>query len=196
MVTAYFRDASDQVGIGYAASADLTAAGLQQAAGLACEWAAISAKLGVFGSLPPLLPPVLAIKALRYTSMAPQQTWPREQVLRYLQAECAAMKTDDGVVNWAASALLTQRTQSVLWNGELLAEQQFGFVEMQFDVAVQHEGIVQSRSAGGRYNGVNRQGGVASLEQLNESGLGSKLTAQAKQLAQAPNCPTGSMSLL
>lgn len=193
MVTAYCRDAVGQVGIGYAASADLTAAGMQQAAARACEWAAISARLGLFGSLS--LPSASA-DVLRYANRAAQQTWPREPVLRHLQAESAAMKTDDSVVNWGASALLTQRTQSTLWNGELVAEQQFGFVEMQFDVAVQHDGIVQSRSAGGRYNGVNRQGGLESLEQMIGPGLGGRLTLQAKQLAQAPNCPSGTMPLL
>jgi predicted Zn-dependent protease len=209
MLTAYWRK-----GIGYAATADLSAQGLNLAAQRALDWAKISDRSGLFKEIE--LPKPTArqlnfgptsrsrpMSMSRPTStsidaheQAPLSDRQRASVIDVLRRESDAMNGDSRIVNRLASAQLTEREELLYWNGELVARQQFSFLESSLEVTAQHQGVTQTRSSGGQYNGICRQG--ESIESLASTlaGQGARIAAEALQLVAADNCPSQTMDLL
>jgi len=187
MVTALAGD-----GIGYAATSDLTDAGLRAAIDRAAHWARLSQGRSVFDT-PPMLPRAEG----RYASATakPLQLTAADR-LDLLMRESRACRIDERIVDWEAS-LWTVRSRQMtasIDGGETLQEYDFTIPALH---AVAHaDGLTQTRSWGGRYNGYCQQGGLEVIERSGFVGCGRATAEEALQLLAAPNCPAGRFDVL
>jgi predicted Zn-dependent protease len=187
MVTALAGD-----GIGYAATSDLTDAGLRAAIDRAAHWARLSQGRSVFDT-----PPVLPRAEGRYASATarPLQLTAADR-LDLLMRESRACRIDERIVDWEAS-LWTVRSRQMtasIDGGETLQEYDFTIPALH---AVAHaDGLTQTRSWGGRYNGYCQQGGLEVIERSGFVGCGRATAEEALQLLAAPNCPAGRFDVL
>ena len=180
-------------GLGYAATSDLSASGLKAAAGRAAYWAAQTAGRSVVGFAKVSLPEPTG----EYTGPEPVP-WGSVSLadkLDMLRAECAALKTDDRIVDWEASLWHTSAETMYLTSGGGRVVQSFSYI-VPFLRAVANQGAeTQTRTFGGlREN--SRQGGMEVLDEVGFRGAGPGVGEQAVELLLAPNCPTGTMDLL
>jgi predicted Zn-dependent protease len=190
MVTAWRRQ-----GVGYCATADLSADGLQRAADEAGHWAAIAEQCGVFQGVD--LHALLDARALP-DSRSPigQALPPRAALLAMLREESDAMHPDRRIVSWSARLSVTRREQWLYVDGQLRSRQSSQFVEPNLEVTAADGGLSQTRTLAGQYNGFCQQGG---LEVIRASGLfggGARIAREALQLLVAPDCPSGPRDLL
>ncbi len=188
MVTVTLDQAS-----GYAASADLSAAGLAQAAARAHKWALAMRR---HSALAGVAIPGPDARGVRFQTVQRQALAPRSDLLELLRAESVALRRDPRILDWGASVRCTARREWLISEGELIADQSLHYVEPQLEATAVHQGVSQSRSLGGRYNAYCRQGG---FEVFAESGFidgGARVADEALQLACAPNCPTGIRDVL
>ena len=190
MVTAWRRQ-----GVGYCATADLSADGLQRAADEADHWAAIAEQCGVFQGVD--LHALLDARALP-DSRSPigQALPPRAALLAILREESDAMHPDRRIVSWSARLSVTRREQWLYVDGQLRSLQSSQFVEPNLEVTAADGGLSQTRTLAGQYNGFCQQGG---LEVIRASGLiggGARIAGEALQLLAAPDCPSGPRDLL
>ncbi len=188
MITAYVGH-----GIGYAATADLSDAGLQAAAQRAVSWAREVHRQGCLEGVPIPRPDARAVRRPAHR----QQPMPtRAQLLDLLRAESAALRRDERIVHWAAEAREVCCEQTLAFNGEPVAEQAFSYVEANLEATAALDGRTQTRTLGGQYNGICRQGGAEVFDGCGWVGAGARVADEALELLSAPNCPTGRMSLL
>lgn len=196
---AVLRDAGAMVtawlghGIGYCATANLSRDGLQAAADVALQWAAIVDARGLFADID--LPRPRARGVHRQTLIA-QPLAARSQLLEQLRAESAALRCDSRIVHWAASVRLTDIVQQLYLDGELVGDQGFSFVEPNLEATAASGGRSQTRTLGGQYNGFCQQGGGEVLALSGLDGGGERIGREAVQLLEAPNCPSETMSVL
>jgi len=179
--------------IGYCASADLSANGLQAAADRAARWALAARGRGIGLAAAPW---PIADAALRYEGPRDEPLPARAELLGLLRAEAEAMARDARVVHWAASLRATESTQRLWVDATLVAEQSFRFVEPNLEATAVADGRSQTRTLGGQYNGFCRQGGLAALRESGTIGGGARVADEALQLLLAPNCPDGPRDLL
>jgi predicted Zn-dependent protease len=183
----------DGDGIGYAATSDMSDAGLKDAIARAREWARVSRGRSVFDGMRPELPrpngryvaPVR--KPLRMS---------KAERIELLMHESTACRIDDRIVDWAA-ALWTTRTSQVLATADGgVAEQAWEFTVPGLHVTAHAAGVTQTRSWGGRYNGYCQQGGYEVVERSGFIGSGRRTAEEALELLAAPNCPSGTMDVV
>ncbi len=180
-------------GIGYAASADLSAPGLQRALERAHEWANACARSGLLAGVGMPRPKALGLR--RETAV--RVPLPDERSLvELLRAESAALKCDPRIVHWSASLNRTRSRQLMFFDGELVSDQAFAFVEPNLEATASDAGRSQTRTLAGQYNGFCQQGGFEVIERSGMIGGGVRVAHEALQLLGAPNCPSGRMSLL
>jgi predicted Zn-dependent protease len=179
-------------GIGYAATSDLSDAGLQEATGRAAQWARLSQGRSVFDAAP-RLPKAEG----RYASgtAKPLQLSTADRI-DLLMRESTACRLDERIVDWEAS-LWTVRSRQMTVSvdgGETLQEYDFAIPALH---VVAHAGsLTQTRSWGGRYNGYCQQGGLEVIERSGFVGCGRTTAEEALQLLAAPTCPAGSFDVL
>lgn len=197
MLTVHWRH-----GIGYAATADLSAGGLAAAAELALQWAKIGDRSGLFANVEL---PVPRARGLTFGSANTQMAgdWlgsysraQRRSVIDVLRRESDAMFTHSKIVNRLANVELTARQELIFWNGELVASQNFSFLQTSLQVTAQDSGVTQTRSTGGQYNGLCLQGESVDSLAMILTGQGARVADEAVQLVAAPNCPEGKLALL
>ncbi len=179
-------------GIGYAATCDLSDAGLRAAVERAAEWARLSRGRSVFDAAPRLPP---ASGSYVSPTVRPLALSAADR-LDLLMRESRACRIDDRVVDWEAS-LWTVRSRQLtasLDGGETL--QEFDFTIPALHVVAHRHGLTQTRSWGGRYNGYCQQGGLEVIERSGFVGSGRATAEEALQLLAAPNCPSGRFDLL
>jgi predicted Zn-dependent protease len=183
----------DGDGIGYAATSDMSDAGLKDAIARAREWARVSRGRSVFDGMRPELPrpngryvaPVR--KPLRMS---------KAERIELLMHESTACRIDGRIVDWAA-ALWTTRTSQVLATADGgVAEQAWEFTVPGLHVTAHAAGVTQTRSWGGRYNGYCQQGGYEVVERSGFIGSGRRTAEEALELLAAPNCPSGTMDVV
>ena len=180
-------------GWGYAATSDLSAAGLRNAIARACRWAEASAGRSVVDYSRIDLPRPQG----RYASSAPSTPIPaRRELIALLMQESAACRIDPRVVDWQASVWNVSTSQLYLTADGADVEQQFRYLVPNLAVTASDGNDTQTRSLGGQYNGYCRQGGFEILEQAGFHGAGRRVAGEALELLAAPNCPSGSMDLL
>jgi predicted Zn-dependent protease len=179
-------------GAGYAATPDLSAAGLQAALDIATRRAEASAHLS-------LVDHRLAARPSHsgtYESPGAASALPaRSEWLARLAHECAAARIDTRIVERIASVQVTESEQVFITSDGVRIEQRFRFVMPQFTVAAHADGDTQVRTLGGDY-GTIAQGGVEILERFGFEGAGERLAREALALLAAPNCPSGVRDLL
>ncbi|HTT10607.1 MAG TPA: TldD/PmbA family protein [Burkholderiaceae bacterium] len=183
----------DGDGLGYAASSDLTDAGLSAMVARALEWARLSRGRSVFDGEPPALPsPRGAYRSPGLTG----SDLAKADAIALLQHESAACRIDDRIVDWAAQLWSTRVRQLMLTadGGETL--QEWRFTVPGLHVTAHRDGLTQTRSWGGRHNGFCQQGGLDVLARSGFAGAGARTAEQALQLLAAPNCPAGRFDVL
>jgi predicted Zn-dependent protease len=183
----------DGDGLGYAASSDLSDAGLSAAIARALEWARLSRGRSVFDGEPPALP------SARGTFRSANDLGPdlsKQDAFELLQRESAACRIDDRIVDWSAQFWTTRTRQLMLTadGGEALQEWQFTVPGLH--VTGHRAGLTQTRSWGGRHNGFCQQGGIDVLARSGFAGAGARTADEVLQLLAAPNCPAGKFDLL
>lgn len=190
MVTVWRRG-----GVGYCASADLSAEGLARAAAVADDWAATVERHGVFDGLDLRTLPESA--SLPVVADAQGEAMPeRGALIGLLRAESDAMCIDARIVSWAAQIRLVRRCQSLWVDGVLRSHESVRIVEPNLEVTAAEGAVSQTRSLGGQYNGFCRQGGFEVIRVSGLVGGGARIAREALTLLAAPECPSGGRDLL
>ena len=179
-------------GRGYAATSDLTTAGLAEAARRAAAWAERSARRAVmdFSKLPP--------SEARGSYASPvERPWAElglEARIDMIRAQCRRLKTDDRIVDWYAGAGFTEGESLYVNTSGARLHQQFHWVVPVMSVTANKGAETQSRTLGGY--GLGRQGGLEVLDVVGFHTEAPRLAREAIELLSAPDCPTGPMDLL
>ncbi|KIF83763.1 peptidase C69 [Noviherbaspirillum autotrophicum] len=181
-------------GYGYAATCDLSEAGLKEAIRRARHWAQVSAGRSVVDYAAIALPRPAGSYA------GPAACEPaaasRKDLIALLMRESRACRIDARIVDWQASLWTVDASQRYLTADGADIFQQFRYAIPSL-VATASEGAeTQTRSLGGQYNGYCRQGGLDVLEHAAFDGAGRRVAREALALLAAPNCPSGRMDLL
>jgi predicted Zn-dependent protease len=181
-------------GYGYAATSDLTAAGLKDAIGRARAWADASAGRSVADYSAIALPRPSGTYA--GPGRAAQATLPRKDAIDLLMRESQSCFIDPRIVDWYASLGMITSTQRYLSADGADVTQDFHFLMPNLAVTAHDGDDTQTRSLGGQYNGYCRQGGIEILDQAGFHGAGKRVAQEALALLAAPNCPGGKMDVL
>jgi len=179
-------------GYGYAATSDLSRAGLQAALDRAAEWARSSAPRSLIDSR------TLPRPALRGEYASPEasaQPWSRREWYELLANESRAAGCDSRIVDWEASVETRTAEHVYLTSEGGEVSQRFRFVMPNLTVTAHADGDTQMRTLNG-YRGLAQQGGEAMLDRFRFVGSGARVADQALQLLAAPNCPRGVMDAL
>jgi predicted Zn-dependent protease len=180
-------------GIGYAATADLSEAGLREALARAHEWARLARRRSVFGGVALRLPRPSARQASPTTRPL---AWSKRERLDMLMRECEAAHCDERIVDWSASLWTTRSEQFLVTADGGQVHQQHDFTVPGLEVTAHADGLTQTRCWGGRYNGFCQQGGADVIERSGFIGCGARTGREALELLAAPNCPSGTMDVL
>jgi predicted Zn-dependent protease len=179
-------------GCGYAATSDLSDAGLKRAAARARDWARQSSTLGLLNAGDYPRPAARA----RYET--PVRThWDAlslDEKVALLQDANSALKINDRIVDWSAS-LGYGRDDVVFTSGDgAHIEQRFHYIHPDLYVVANEGSQTQYRTGGGAQSA--RQGGLEQLELLDFPGAAPVLAEQAVALLSAEDCPEGTMDLV
>lgn len=187
MLTVYDGD-----GMGYAATSDLSLSGLQRAATQAHDWAQQSAGRSVVDfSKIRMTPPHGDYRTLE---RLPWRSTSLQEKIALLQEECRRLKTDARIVDWEASLSFTEMDTLYLTTDGGRVYQHFVYLVPMLSATANAGAETQSRTFGGR--GYCRQGGLEVLEAVGFRHAAPRLAAEALQLLEAPNCPSGVMDVL
>jgi predicted Zn-dependent protease len=184
----------DRGGVGHAATADLGEAGLAAAFAQAQALARASAGRLLFD--PGALAPVRTRDRYRGPLERPALDAPLRDKLALLFAASRATHTDARIVDWCASLWSLHAEQLFVTSDGACIEQQWDQTMPHVQATAQVNGVTQTRSSAGQYNGFCQQGGLEVLERARFTGEGLRVAAEAIELAQAPQCPSGEMDLL
>ncbi len=178
----------DNGGYGYAATADLSRAGLTAALREARHWADVSRGKLVF------TPVAFPHPVGSYTTPV-AQAWSelslKEKYAR-LRAEVAKLKADERIVHWEGQLWSTDVASLYLTTEGGEVEQRQHCLAPDLKVAAYKDGETQRRSLGMPV----RQGGLEVLDAVGFYTDAPRLAAEACALLDAENCPTGRMDLL
>ena len=183
----------DQGGYGYAATSDLSEAGLRAAVARAHDWARLTAGCSVIDHSNLAMPAPSGHYRTRLQQ--PALTGKREK-FEMLKAESAQCRIDDRIVDWSASFWTTHTKQLYVTADGAMVEQEFDFMVPALSVTAFDAGEAQTRSFGGRYNGFCQQGGAEILARSGFSGSGKRTAEDALALLTAANCPSGKMDVI
>lgn len=179
--------AMTQGGYGYAATSDLSAAGLQAALDRATQWAFATQHASAVGFDPARVASPQILRA------APDQrlSIPRKELLDWLHAECTKAKIADAIVDRYFAIEQRDAMQLYLTNHGAHIEQSFHSIVPHGSVSANRAGDTQTRSLD-----YVQRGGVEILRRSGFFGCGVRLADEALQLLVAPDCPNGKMDLL
>lgn len=183
----------DGDGIGHAAGSDLSDAGLAALIAQAQRWARLARDHSVFQGLTPRLS---LPHGTYHSPVQPPRLPSKAERLEWLRQEAAACKIDGRIVDWAAH-LWTLHTRQWLIGaagGEIVQEWTFTIPGLY--VTAFADGLSQTRSWGGRSNGLCQQGGIEVLHRAGFFGAGARTAEEALQLLAAPNCPSGRFDVI
>ncbi len=180
-------------GQGYAATPDLSAAGIAAAIERARQWAQLSAKFSVVDTA--TLPMPAPTGEWRTPVQTPWQSVSITERIERLQQVCKAAAIDPRVINREASVMANDTRTLLLTADGGQTYQHIQSVGPELSVVVHANGDTQRRSFGGG-RGAVRQGGIEVLEQLGFDACPARVSQEAIALLEAPNCPTGKMDLV
>lgn len=179
-------------GCGYAATSDLSGAGLQAALDRATAWARAEASRSLidFGALPRPAP------TGTYASPdADVPGWSRRDWYDLLAEESRQAGCDPRIVDWEANVETRTAEHRFLTSAGGDVTQRYRFVMPGMAVTAHADGDTQSRTLNG-YRGLAQQGGEAMLQRFGFIGSGRRIADEVLQLLLAPNCPGGTMDVL
>ena len=186
----------DRGAYGYAATSDLSAAGLQAALDHAAAWADASRETSVIRF--PM--PADAAPRGHYASPLERELPSRRELYALVTEVDAATRIDARVVDSLASVQITRASHRYLTfcrgdrGGDI--QQVYRFVQPNVQATVSDGQDTQTRSLAGQYNGFCQQGGAEVLDRAGFVNAGAVVARDAIDLLEAPNCPSGRMDLL
>jgi predicted Zn-dependent protease len=178
-------------GAGYAASSDMSLAGLQAALDLATARARASAPFSLIDHRKMARPQ----RSGAYASpnlAAPLPT--RTEWIELLAHECAGANLDARIVERSASIYVAHTDQLLYTSDGVAIEQHFRYLLPSLNVVAHVDGKSQMRSFD--RHGTLGQGGMEVLARHGFAGAGARIADEALQLLAAPNCPSGKRDLL
>ncbi|MDH3756027.1 MAG: TldD/PmbA family protein [Acidimicrobiia bacterium] len=185
MITVWSRG-----GLGYAATSDLTDAGIADAVTSARRWAHITAGVGVIDT------PPLGHHSGEFLSPV-ERSWETVELadrIDLLEKQCAALEVDDRIVDWDAELWLVDRDSLLLTSGGGRVVQQFQSVFPSLSATANNGSNTQRRTyGGGAFSG---QGGIEVLDRHGFATAAHRIGEQAIELLAAPNCPAGATDLV
>jgi predicted Zn-dependent protease len=184
----------DKGGLGYAATSDLSAAGLREALDRARRYAHITAGRSVFDYRGADMPRPNG--TYRSPVGRDPATLSRRDKYDLLAAESRECRIDDRIVDWEANIWSTDTRSAYFTADGSAVEQEFHFVVPNLYATAHAGGETQTRTHAGRYNGFCRQGGLEILDAFGLKGSGRVVAESALELLAAPNCPSGKMDVL
>ena len=184
----------DKGGLGYAATSDLSPSGVADAMRRAHDLARLTAGRSVvdYGAIE------LPRPQGTYRSKVERDPASLSRGAKYelLADEAKQCRVDDRIVDWEANLWSTKTRQLYLTADGGEVEQEFQFVVPNLSATAYADGLTQTRTHGGRYNGFCRQGGLEVLDAFGMKGSGRQCAESALELLAAPNCPSGRMDVL
>lgn len=181
-----------QGGMAYGATSELSRAGLRRACSRAERWLARSRRHPVFD--PSALPRPQRAGHYRSRVDTPWEAWSLNDKLTLLQDIDRHLKLSERIVDRQAR-LGRRHTRMLLWTSDgIRIEQEFDRIEPGY-AAVANAGSQTQRRTGGGW-GTARQGGLEQLADLDFPASASRVAEEALALLDAPECPTGTASLL
>jgi predicted Zn-dependent protease len=183
----------DGDGLGYAATSDLSDDGLRRAIARAREWARLGKGRSALGDRALRMP---AARADYAPPPARPMKLSKAERVELLMAESRSCHPDARIVDWAASLWTTHSSQLLVTADGGEARQELTFTVPSLYVTAHQQGLTQTRSWGGRYNGFCQQGGLEVLERASFSGAGARTAEDALALLAAPNCPSARCDVL
>jgi predicted Zn-dependent protease len=184
----------DKGGLGYAATSDLSGAGIREAIERAHDYAKLTAGRSVVDYACVELPHPKG----EYRSPAGRDpaALTRKDKYDLLAAEAKQCRIDDRIVDWEANLWSTNSRQAYFTADGGTIDQEFRFIVPNLSATAHAKGETQTRTHAGRYNGFCRQGGLEILDAFGLKGSGRKVAEGALELLAAPNCPSGRMDVL
>lgn len=188
MVTVYERG-----GLGYAATSDLSPAGLRDAIGRARDWAQRTASVAAINSA--ALPRPNPTGTWHTPEIEPWTNLPIADRIARVHDAAVPLRADPRVVE-AVAVVLSSRVHSVLLTstgGQV--DQSYTTVSPDLEVYAQADGVTQRRTLGG-FRGNSQQGGAEVLRRNGFDTEGARVAREALALLDAPDCPTGTMDVI
>lgn len=176
-------------GVGYAATPDVSRAGLRRA----FERAAQCAEWNSIGGGGVVLPQPLNGSYRTAVTQPWSSCSPREKLQR-LAALARSMAGDGRVVDWSASLWHTRSEILLVGSAGGEVRQVLEYLVPMASVTAGDEHDSQTRTFGGHARA--RQGGLEMLERNGFWHCGERLREQACELLAAPNCPSGTMPVV
>ena len=184
----------DQGGLGYAATSDLSGAGVREAIARAQRYAKLTAGRSVVDYRTVEMP--RPVGAYRSPLGRDPASLSRRDKYDLLAAESKECRIDDRIVDWDASLWSTDSHQAYFTADGGAVRQEFHFVVPNLSATAHANGETQTRTHAGRYNGFCRQGGLEILDAFGLKGSGRQVAEGALELLVAPNCPSGTMDVI
>jgi predicted Zn-dependent protease len=184
----------DGGGLGYAATSDLSPAGLRSAVERASQWAKATAGRSVFDFSKVAMPHPRG----EYETPV-KQAWDSTSLpekIDLVRRECARLKVNDKIADFEAGAWYSKTTTDYLTNDGGAAHRVIHRFYPFMRVTASEGERSQSRGFGGNPGGVTVQGGLEVLEACGWTSAAPEMAAEALELLAAENCPTGKMDLL
>ena len=182
----------DGRGYGYAATADLSAAGLNAALKRAADWARFCAGR-------PLLDADKLPRPAGRGEYASPGVGNRERSARewneFLLSEAAEAAIDPAIVDWQAGIEVIRATHRFITSEGGDVVQHHRMLLPGLGVTAHRDGQTQRRTLNG-FRGICQQGGDDILERFGFKGSVRRLADEALELLTAPNCPSGTMDVL
>jgi predicted Zn-dependent protease len=180
-------------GMGYAATSDLSKAGLAEAARRAAATAKRTAGRLVehLAATQPGHPvgEYAGPEEIPWASTSPAEKFD------FLRATCEKLKIDDRIVDWEVSLLHTAAETLYLTSEGGRVHQSFSYLAPSMSATANAGAETQTRTFGS-LRGQCKQGGLEVLDACNFKRAPAHVAEEAITLLTAENCPTGTMSLL
>ena len=181
-------------GLGHAATADLSEVGLAAAFERAATLADATAGFLAFDTH--ALPGSGATAHYTGQIERPTDTLNLGDRFALLSQVCSETRVDERIVDWRTALWSVQTEQWLVDSGGSRIEQQWTQTMPHVQATAQVEGVTQTRSNAGQYNGFCQQGGLEVLDRAGFAQAGPRVAHEAIELALAPQCPSGEMDLL
>ncbi len=179
-------------GVGYAATPDLSAAGLRRACVVAADWARVTAPLHVLRAVTAASLPLGG--EYRSRVVMPWSDLSLAEKIGLLRGQAERLRPDPRIVDWEASlwhttldVLLADAAGGRVW-------QHFEFLMPSLSATANAGSETQARTFGGHAH--CRQGGLEILRDTGFSDAAPRVAGQALELLMAPDCPVGTCDLV
>lgn len=178
-------------GLGYAATSDLSRAGLSHAIESARAWAEAAAGKMVPGFAEPATRPVTADwkapEKKRWADLSHAQKTDR------LMAASRALKIDARILDWSAVFWSIAKEQLYLTASGTRIAQQFRYLRPSLSASANAGGETQTRTYG---DNMMKLGGAEVLDAMQFDLAPQRVAREAIELIEAQNCPEGRMDLV